>query len=405
MIQFDTIWINAKIFCFASGLDVIEHGLLAAKDGIITYVGSKDAFNHSFDSATVIDCDGLVLTPGFIDCHTHLVYAGNRANEFEWRLEGKTYQEIHQNGGGIFATVEATKAASEQDLFTCSAKRLQALIREGVTTVEIKSGYGLDFESEKKMLSVAKQLGEVLKVDVVKTFLGAHALPKAFESHETYIDHIIDDMLPKLNDLGLVDAVDAFCEGIAFSVEQLQGLFELAKMLDLPVKLHSDQLSNIGGCKLASEFNACSVDHLEFASFDDIALLKEAGTTAVLLPGAFYFLKETQKPPVELLSKANVPMAIATDCNPGSSPTTSLLLMMNMACTLFGFSIEQALFGVTKHAAKALNRTDIGTLELNKKANCALWDIEHPRDLVYTFGYNPCQRVYREGTLIYERQV
>ena len=335
------------------------------------------------------DAGGALITPGLIDCHTHLVYGGDRAHEFELRLQGASYEDIARAGGGIASTVQATRAASEAELETQSRKRLLALLAEGVTTLEIKSGYGLALEHERKTLRVARALGSKHPVDVRTTFLGAHALPPEFAGRQdAYVDEVIR-MLPLLHEQGLVDAVDAFCERIAFSAAQTERVFQAAQALGLPVKLHAEQLSDSGGARLAARYGALSCDHLEWLSAEGAAAMAQAGSVAVLLPGAFYFLRETKLPPVELLRTHQVPMAISTDCNPGSSPCSSLLLMLNMACTLFRLTPEEALAGVTRNAAKALGLDERGVIAAGRRADFVLWDVAHPAQLAYAFGANP----------------
>jgi imidazolonepropionase len=326
------------------------------------------------------------------------VYAGNRSDEFEARLHGATYAEIAQRGGGIVSTVRATRAASEDELFEASLPRVRALLAEGVTTLEIKSGYGLEFEAERRMLRVARRIGRELPVTVRTTFLGAHAVPPEFAGRaDAYIDEVSDRMLPTLVREGLVDAVDAFCETIGFSPLQTERVFRAAQALGIPVKLHAEQLSDQGGTALTARYHGLSADHLEYLSEDGIAAMAHAGTVAVLLPGAFYCLRETKLPPVDSLRAAKVPLAVATDCNPGTSPLTSLLLAMNMACTLFRLTPAEALAGVTIHAARALGVQDVGTLAVGQRADFVLWDIERPADLAYAIGFNPCRGVVRAG--------
>lgn len=335
------------------------------------------------------DAGGALVTPGLIDCHTHLVYGGDRAHEFELRLQGASYEDVARAGGGIASTVSATRAATEAELEAQSLKRLRALVAEGVTTLEIKSGYGLALEHERKTLRVARALGRSQPVDVRTTFLGAHAIPPEFAGRpDAYLDEVVR-MLPLLQSEGLVDAVDAFCERIAFSTAQTERVFQAAHALGLPVKLHAEQLSDSGGAQLAARYAALSCDHLEWLSEQGAAAMAAAGSVAVLLPGAFYFLRETKLPPVTLLRERGVPMAISTDCNPGSSPCTSLLLMLNMACTLFRLTPEEALAGVTRHAAKALGLSDRGVIAPGKRADFVLWDVAHPAQLAYAFGANP----------------
>ena len=340
-------------------------------------------------SAAEHDCGGRLITPGLIDCHTHLLYGGDRAHEFELRLGGASYEEIARAGGGIASTVLATRAATEAELVVQSLPRLRALMSEGVTTVEIKSGYGLSLEHERKCLHAARSLGQREAVEVRTTFLGAHALPPEFAGRaDDYIEEVLR-MLPLLHEEGLVDAVDAFCERIAFSPAQTERVFEAAQRLGLPVKLHAEQLSDSGGAALAAKYGALSCDHLEWLGEEGAAAMAQSGSVAVLLPGAFYFLRETRLPPVALLREQGVPMAISTDCNPGSSPCTSLLLMLNMACTLFRLTPEEALAGVTRNAAKALGLQDRGTLVAGTRADFVVWDVRRPAQLAYAMGFNP----------------
>ncbi|MBN9087754.1 MAG: imidazolonepropionase [Reyranella sp.] len=393
----DRVWRDARLATMASGLGVVEKGVIASKDGRILYVGAE-ADAPSFDAAETIDCEGRWISPGLIDCHTHIVYGGNRAHEFELRLAGATYDEISRAGGGIVSTMRATRRESEDQLLASARKRIETLMRDGVTTLEIKSGYGLDTESETKSLRVARRLGEVLPLTVVTTFLGAHALPpEAKGDKDAYIADVCDRQMPAVAEAGLADAVDAFCESIAFSPEQTARVFETARRLDLPVKLHAEQLTTLGGAELAARFGALSADHLEHADEKGVAALARAGTVAVLLPGAFYFLRETQKPPVDLLRRHGVPIAISSDSNPGTSPLTSLLLTMSMAATFFRLTVDECLLGVTRHAAKALGRlAEVGTLEAGKSCDIAIWDIERPAELVYRIGFTPLHaRIWR----------
>ena len=349
------------------------------------------------------DGAGAWVTPGLVECHTHLVFGGSRADEFRRRLAGATYEEIARAGGGIVSTVAATRTASEEDLFAAAAPRLRRLMAEGVTAVEIKSGYGLDTPTEAKMLRVARRLGRELPVTVYTTFLGAHALPTEYSGRpQEYIELVCADMLPALAGQGLVDAVDVFCENIAFSVAQSERLFQAAARLGLPVKMHAEQLSNIGGTQLAARYGALSTDHLEYAVEADVEAMRRAGTVAVLLPAAYYCLRETKRPPVDLFRRHGVPMAISTDCNPGSSPVLSPLMTMNLACTLFGLTVEEALAGYMRNAALALGRADLhGALETGRDADFALWDIEAPAELVYWVGARPCRVVIRHGQIAY----
>ncbi len=395
---------NARLATLAAareGLGTVECGAVAVEGGRIVHAGLESEVPQAFAArAETVDCDGRWITPGLIDCHTHLVHAGNRANEFEMRLDGATYEEVALAGGGIVSSVRALRAAGEDALFAQSLPRLDALIAEGATTVEIKSGYGLDLENERKTLRVARRLGTARGVAVRTTFLGAHALlPEAFGDKDGYIARVADEMLPALAAEGLVDAVDGFCEGIAFSPEQIARVFNAARALQLPVKLHADQLSNLGGAALAARFGALSADHLEHTDEAGAAAMAAAGSVAVMLPGAFYFIRETKVPPVELFRRHGVPMAVATDCNPGTAPLTSLLLAMNMAATLFRITVAECIAGTTREAARALGLLDeTGTLEPGKWADLAVWDIESPAELVYRMGFNPLHARIRRGT-------
>jgi len=395
-----TLLINARIATISgnSGYGLIDDAALLIEGSQIEWLGPMaDCSDHT--DAEVIDCKGRLVTPGLIDCHTHLVYGGDRANEFEQRLEGLSYTEIAQRGGGIRSTVAATRVASESELMAQAKNRLGQLMNEGVTTIEIKSGYGLDCENEIKMLSVARQIGEQNLIRVQKTFLGAHALPPEYaDNSDGYINQVCDDMLPKAHAEGLVDAVDIFIESIAFNLDQAKQVFEKAHSLGLPVKAHVEQLSDMGGAKLACEFDALSIDHIEFLPPDDVKQLVAKETVAVLLPGAFYVLRETQLPPIEALRKHGMPMAIATDANPGSSPLFSILLTMNMACTLFRLTPTEALRGVTINAARALGLDkQVGSLEVGKQADIAFWDVDKPSMLAYQIGINPCAGVMQAG--------
>jgi len=396
----DTLWHNARLLTLApgsEGLGVVHKGVVAARDAKIAFAGPAGEAT-SFNAAAEIDCDGRWITPGLIDCHTHLIFAGNRAREFQMRLDGASYEEIARAGGGILSTVKATRQASEDELMLTALPRLDALIAEGVTTVEIKSGYGLTLEDECKQLRVAKRLAGERNVDVVTTFLGAHALPPEAEGDkDAYVDQVCREWIPAIARDGLAEAVDAFCESIAFSPEQVARVFEAATAHGLRAKLHADQLSNLSGAALAARFGALSADHLEWTGEDGVVALARANTTAVLLPGAFYFLRETRLPPIELLRKHSVPIAIATDCNPGTSPLTSLLLAMNMAATCFRLTVNECIAGVTREAARALGRLNIGTLEQGKQCDLAIWDIEEPAELVYHMGFNPLHARIRAG--------
>ncbi|MDR6833075.1 MULTISPECIES: imidazolonepropionase [unclassified Sphingopyxis] len=387
----DRIWRGARLATMVGdGLGVIEQGLVAATDGVIVYAG-PEAEAPALDAAETTRCDGRWMTPGLIDCHTHLIHAGDRAREFEMRLDGASYEAIARAGGGIVSTMRATRAASEGELVAGALPRLDALIAEGVTTVEIKSGYGLDTASEIRMLRAARRLGSERRVQIATTFLGAHALPPEYaDDTDGYIAMLIDEMLPEVARLGLADAVDAFCEGIGFSAAQTARVFNAAKQAGLPVKLHAEQLSNQHGAALAARYGALSADHLEHLDEAGIVAMAASGTVATLLPGAYYFMRETQLPPVEALRRAGVPMAIATDCNPGTSPLTSLLLAMNMGATIFRLTVAECLAGVTRNAARALGLADrVGTLEAGKRCDLAIWDVERPAELVYRMGYNP----------------
>ena len=389
--QCDTIWTNARLATMAGpGLGVVENGVVAARDGVIIYAGRDDAA-PSFQSAQTVDCQGRWITPGLIDAHTHLVFAGNRSDEWEAHLSGATYQDIARAGGGIMATVRATRGASVDDLIAAALPRLDALIAQGVTTVEIKSGYGLTLDAERTMLRAARMLGTLRQVKVVTTFLGAHALPPEWAGNaDGYVAELADRWLPTLAGEGLVDAVDAFCEGIAFSPRQVDRLFHAARALGLSVRLHAEQLSNLGGGALAARHGALCADHLEHLDGTGVAAMAKSGTVAVLLPGAFYFMRETVKPPVAALRAAGVPMALATDCNPGTSPLTSLLLAMNMGATLFGLTVEECLLGATAHAARALGLAGtVGQLVPGQNADLAIWNIARPADLVHGMGAAP----------------
>ncbi len=396
--QCDRLWKNARLATMAGdGLGLVEDGLIAARDGRIVFAGAA-AEAPSFEAAETVDCAGRWITPGLVDCHTHIVYGGNRAHEFELRLAGASYEEIARAGGGIVSTMRATRQASEEELVQSALPRVDALLKEGVTTLEIKSGYGLDLAAEQKSLRAARRIGELRPVAVTTTFLGAHALPpEANGDKDAYIARVCNEMLPAIAREGLADAVDGFCEGIAFTPEQIGRVFEAAKAHGLPVKLHAEQLSNLGGAKLGAHYGALSADHLEQVDEEGVAALAAAGTVAVLLPGAFYFVRETHKPPVELLRRHGVKLAVASDSNPGTSPLTSLLLAANMAATLFRLTVDECLAGITREAARALGRLDtVGTLDAGKWCDLAIWDIERPAELVYRMGFNPLHaRVWR----------
>lgn len=401
--HWDSIWLNVNLATMTGdGYGEILDAAIAIHEGKIAWLGKQMDLPQDWQATTQHDGKGHWITPGLIDCHTHIVYAGNRSNEFEARLNGVAYETIARNGGGILSTVRATREASEDALFAASLPRVQQMLSEGVTTLEIKSGYGLSLESERKMLRVARRIGEQLPVTVKTTFLGAHALPAEFEDRaDDYIDYICNEMLPTLVAEGLVDAVDVFCEKIGFSRAQTERVFQTAQQHDLPVKLHAEQLSDQNGAALVAQHQGLSADHLEYLSDDGIAAMKQAGTVAVLLPGAFYFLRETKYPPLQALRDADVPIAISTDCNPGTSPMSSLLLAMNMACTLFKMTPQEALAGTTRHAAQALGLSnDRGTLAIGKRADLAMWRIDRPADLSYAIAHNPCVQIVQGGRLI-----
>jgi imidazolonepropionase len=380
------------------GLGLVEKGAVAVKSGRIAYAGPESDLPVDLRKGECVDLEGRWITPGLIDCHTHLIYAGNRAHEFEMRLRGASYEEIARAGGGIVSTVTQSREADQAELVRQSLPRLDALIAEGATTVEVKSGYGLDLENEAKALRAARQLGQERPVTIVTTFLGAHAVPlEAKGDKRAYIDLVVNVMLPPIVKENLADAVDAFCEGIAFSPEEVTRVFEAATAHKLPVKLHADQLSNLHGAVLAAKFKALSADHLEHTDEAGVAAMAKAGTVAVMLPGAFYFMRDTRQPPIARFRQYGVPMAVATDSNPGTSPLTSILMSMNLAATLFRLSVDECIAGVTREAAKALGMEgEIGTLEAGKRADLAIWDIERPAELVYRMGFNPLYaRVWR----------
>ncbi|WP_323988658.1 imidazolonepropionase [Pseudomonas canadensis] len=394
-----TLWQHCHVATMAQGkYSIIEDAAMVTVGSLIEWIGPRSQAPTA-DYAQVHDLQGAWVTPGLIDCHTHTVFGGNRSGEFEQRLEGVSYAEIAAKGGGIASTVRATRAATEDELFASAEKRLRSLLRDGVTTVEIKSGYGLDLANERKMLRVARRLGEALPVSVRATCLAAHALPPEYKDRaDDYIEHICTEMLPALAVEGLVDAVDAFCEYLAFSTEQVERVFKVAQQLGLPVKLHAEQLSSLHGSSLAARYHALSADHLEFMTEEDAIAMAAAGTVAVLLPGAFYFLRETQLPPMDALRKHGVKIAIASDLNPGTSPALSVRLMLNMACTLFRMTPEEALAGATQHAATALGMGDThGSLEVGKVADFVAWQIDRPADLAYWLGGELDKRVVRHG--------
>ncbi|MEX0143306.1 imidazolonepropionase [Massilia sp. LMS1-1-1.1] len=397
MQDWDMVIHNVHLATMEHGYGELLDAAIAVKDGRIAWFGPGDELPAS--GAALHDGQGCWLTPGLIDCHTHIVHAGNRSDEFEARLNGASYEDISRAGGGIMSTVRATRAASDDELLRQSLPRVLALLAEGVTTLEIKSGYGLDADSEAKMLRVARRIGEQLPLTVRTTFLGAHALPPEYAGRpDAYIELLCARMLPQLANDGLVDAVDAFCERIGFTPAQTQRMFDAARALGLPVKLHAEQLSDLGGAALVARYDGLSADHLEFLSEEGVAAMAQHGTVAVLLPGAYYFLRETQPPPVAALRAAGVPMAVSTDCNPGTSPMTSLLLAMNMACTLWRLTPQEALAGCTIHAARALGLQDrTGSLVVGKRADFALWRIARPADLAYALGLNPCAGVVHGG--------
>ncbi len=393
----DRVWHNARLATM-SAAGVIEDGVIACRDGQIVFAGPASAAPQ-FGDAEAIDCGGRWITPGLIDCHTHLIHAGDRANEFAMRLAGASYEEIALAGGGIVSTMKATRAAREDALVETALGRLDDLIAEGVTTIEVKSGYGLSLESELKMLRAARRLAGERSICVRTSFLGAHALPPEYSGRAgAYVTEICERMIPEVARLGLADAVDGFFEKIGFNAEQIERVFAAAKAHGLPVKLHAEQLSNSHGAALAARFGALSADHLEHLDDSGISAMAKAGTVAVLLPGAYYFTRETLPPPIAKLRSAGVPMALATDCNPGTSPLTSLLLAMNMGATLFRLTVDECLAGVTREAARALGMLDqIGTLEAGKACDLAIWDIGHPAQLVYRIGANPLHQRIKGG--------
>ncbi|WP_443191630.1 imidazolonepropionase [Pseudomonas indica] len=392
------LWLNAHAATMRGGrYSIIEDAALLVEGGRIAWIGPRHEAPGGADET--VDLGGAWITPGLIDCHTHAVFGGDRSGEFEMRLQGASYAEIAAAGGGIASTVRATRESSEDELLASAERRLRNLLRDGVTTVEIKSGYGLDLASERKMLRVARRLGERLPLTVRATCLAAHALPPEYAGRpDDYIEHICTELLPALAAEGLVDAVDAFCEHLAFSPAQVERVFQAATALGLPVKLHAEQLSSLGGSSLAARYRALSADHLEYMTEDDVCAMATAGTVAVLLPGAFYLLRETRLPPIDLLRRHGVAMAIASDLNPGTSPALSLRLMLNMACTSFRLTPEEALAGVTLHAARALGLdAELGSLEVGKRADFVAWDIQRPAELAYWLGGDLPKRVVRQG--------
>ena len=402
----DGIWIGADIATMVAGGEPygnIKNAALAVKGERIAWIGSAEEgkARAAAQGALIHDARGLWMTPGLIDCHTHLVYGGNRVEEFEKRLCGVSYEDIARAGGGIQSTVQATRAASHEQLYESAALRAKRLMSEGVTTIEVKSGYGLDLGTERRLLEVARDLQKDLPVSIKKTFLGLHALPREFAAHrQDFVDQVSGPWLESLAAAGLVDAVDAFCENIAFSVAETECLLRAARQLHLPAHVHAGQLTDMGAAELAAEWGALSADHLEYLSAAGARRLAAAGTVAVLLPTAYFTLRQTTPPPIVLLREAGASLAVATDCNPGSSPCTSILLALNMACTLFALTAEEALSGVTRQAARALGaQDDLGTLEVGKRADLALWRIERPAELCYALGANPCVGVMHGGKL------
>lgn len=402
--EWDEVWINASLVTCEETNHLINPGALAVKGPHIAWVGAMEDLPGAPEALAhvVHDAQGQCITPGFIDCHTHLIYAGNRAHEFEMRLKGATYEEIARGGGGIQSTVTATRAASEDDLLKQSLVRARALMNSGVTTLEIKSGYGLDWETEQKILRVAKRMEELLPLTIQKTFLGAHTFPLEYRDHpDEYVTLICDQMIPAVAAEKLAEAVDVFCENIAFNIEQTERIFKAAQKHGLAIKCHSEQLSNSGSAKLAAKYQALSVDHLEHATEDCVKVLAQSNTVAVLLPGAYYYLRETNMPPIAELKKHKVPIAIASDCNPGTSPIMSILLILNMACTLFRLTPEDAVRGVTIQAAKALGMDKThGSLSKGKVADFAIWHVKDSAELSYYMGANPLAHLIKSGQLV-----
>ena len=404
---FESVWLNGRVATMRGDMGAygeVPDGVVAVIAGKIAWVGPKSELpEDGVDSHTEVhDASGAWITPGLIDCHTHLVFGGNRANEFEARLQGATYTEIASAGGGIRSTVRATREATYEELEADAVARAAELQRQGVTTLEIKSGYGMDVATELSMLSVSRSVGERLPLTVKTTLLALHALPLEFDGRrEDFLALVLEKLLPEAVDGGLVDMVDAFCEGIAFTPDECAEFFQAASALGLPIRLHADQLSDTGGAALAARFAALSADHLEYAAEDGVRAMAGAGTVAVLLPGAFYYLRETQTPPVAAFREHGVPIALATDANPGSSPILSIQAILNMGCTLFGLTPEEALAGVTRNAALALGLgAEVGTLVAGKRADLALWDVSHPRELAYWIGADPCLSVIKDGVVV-----
>ncbi|MBP2234540.1 imidazolonepropionase [Sinorhizobium kostiense] len=397
-----SLWRNVRIASLREELGplgIIENGAVAVREGRIVYAGVENELPSEISKADeVIDCEGRWMTPALIDCHTHIVHGGNRAREFQLRLEGASYEEIARAGGGIASTVKVTNALSVDELVDSALPRLDALLYEGASTIEVKSGYGLNIDAELKMLRAARQLEQRRPVRIITSYLAAHATPPAYKGRNVdYIEEVVLPGLAEAHSEGLIDAVDGFCEGIAFSPAEIARVFDEAKALGLPVKLHAEQLSDLGGARLAASYNALSADHLEYLDAEGADAMAKAGTVAVLLPGAFYTLRETQLPPVEALRAAGTRIAIATDCNPGTSPLTSLLLTMNMAATLFRLTVEECLAGVTREAARALGILgETGTIEAGKSADLAIWNIDEPAELIYRIGFNPLhERIFK----------
>ncbi len=419
--KIDTLLINCHIATMAdNSLSIIQNAAIAVTGQTISWVGKKEdlplifqaqnskpqgfkSSNFKSGYAKIIDCKNRWILPGFVDCHTHLVHGGSRSNEFEMRLNGASYEEISKQGGGIFSTVNATRNTSKDRLYESASKRVKTLLKQGITTLEIKSGYGLNLKTELKILEIIKQLNKNFPLDIEATFLGAHALPKEFTGDpDGYIDLVTDEMLPKVKAQGIATAVDVFCENIGFSLDQTRKVFEKAQKLGFNLKLHAEQLSDSKGAALASEFNALSCDHLEYLDLHGAKKMAQHNVVAVLLPGAFYYLKETQTPPVEIFRELEIPMAVSTDLNPGTSPVHSMTLILNMACILFGMTCEEALLGASINAAKALGlEKSKGSIEPGKDADLVLWDIETPADLCYLSGLNPVEVVMIKGKLEY----